>query len=525
MSRLDCERWASLFDRRSVGDALGEDEILFSRQHEASCAECRRELGVWESFGSVVAEAPAAPSIDSLALTELLRQKLAAQATEATKGVVPITAARRPLARRAAYAGGLIALAASVALVARLRREQPAALQVADVHVTLTSADGAVDQKSTEAGAAVREGVALRAAGGPLCLSIEPSVRACLADGSEAVLADATLAHRRFDLKKGRMSVSLDPQPRGTTFTVSTEAGTVTAVGTLFSVEVPQDGSPTIARVVHGVVDVRPRRSGSQSLRAHEAMALDATGPRELVQDEEQRDVTLSRLGDLAAIEPKSARLDLRSAPVAGLVRVDGIDLGRAPVSIALAVGAHRVEIANLASPVSEAVELHEGEHLVRSYDLAPPDVAAVSADGPSHATPAPEASAARDTAANLLDQARQLRAAGKFKEAVLVYRRLESSYRGSREAITALVSLGDLQLSRLHDSAGALQAFDAYVGSGDKLLWREAQYGRIQALRSLGRSADERRAIEEFLKRYPTGVQKDPLRARLQELGGSAGQ
>ena len=32
---------ASLFDRRSVDDALSEDEMAFSRQHEASCAECR----------------------------------------------------------------------------------------------------------------------------------------------------------------------------------------------------------------------------------------------------------------------------------------------------------------------------------------------------------------------------------------------------------------------------------------------------------------------------------------------------
>ena len=62
MSRLDCERWASLFDRRSVDDPLSEDEMAFSRQHEASCAECRRELGVWESFGGVVAEAKASSS-------------------------------------------------------------------------------------------------------------------------------------------------------------------------------------------------------------------------------------------------------------------------------------------------------------------------------------------------------------------------------------------------------------------------------------------------------------------------------
>jgi hypothetical protein len=497
-----------------VGDELSDDEMAFSRQHEASCAECRRELGVWESFGAVVAEAPRAP-VDSLALTEILRQKLAAQARR-EPDLAPIELVRRPRGRRVAYVAAIVALAASVALVVKTRRDDPAATQLADVHVTMASADGSVDQKTTEAGTVVRQGVALRAAGGPLCLSVEPSVRACLAEGSEAVLADATLAHRRFDLKRGRISVSLDPQPRGTTFTVSTEAGTVTAVGTLFSVEVPQDGAPTIARVVHGVVDVRPRRGGSQSLRAHEAMALDASGPRELVQDEEQRDVQLSRLGDLTAIEAKSARLDVQSVATSSVVQIDGIDSGRVPISIALRPGTHAIKITDEQLPIDESIELHRGEHLVRSYELPSPGVMPIPVR-----LPAPEASASRDSAATLLEQARQLRSEGKFKEAVAVYRRLETNYRGSREAITALVSLGDLQLSRLHDSAGALQAFDAYLASGDKLLWREAQYGRIQALRSLGRTNDERRAIEDFLKRYPTGVQKDALHARLQELGG----
>jgi hypothetical protein len=522
MSRLDCERWASLFDRRSVGDPLTEEEIAFSREHQASCAECRRELGVWESFGGVVAEAPPPAAVDTLALTAQLRQQLASTAAPGPK-VVPLTASRPIAYRRAAYAGAVVALAASVALVLRSKIERPAVARAADVHVTLASAGDALDEHPTEAGAAVREGSVLRAVGGPLCLSIEPSVRACLADGAVGALADASLVHRRIDLRKGRITVSLDPQPRGTTLTVSTDAGTVTAVGTLFSVEVPDDGPPTIARVVHGVVDVRPKRGGSQSLRAHEAMALDASAPRELVQDEEQRDVALARAGDATAIEPNSARVDVRTSPGPAQVQIDGIGMGKSPISVALAVGMHRIDIGTDAAPLGETLELHAGEHLVRAFDLTLPTETPESTPGASAPapTPAPDSSAARQSAAALLEQARELRAAGKFTEAVGVYRKLESSYRGSREAVTALVSLGDLQLSRLHDPSSALQAFDAYLASHDKVLWREAQYGRIQALRALGRNADERRAIEEFLRRYPTGVQKDALGARLQELGG----
>src|SRR5262249_40283192 len=155
---------------------------------------------------------------------------------------------------------------------------------------------------------------------------------------------------------------------------------------------------PTIARVVHGVVDVRPRRGGSQSLRAHEAMALDATGPRELVQDEEQRDVQLSRLGDLTAIEPNSARLDVQSVATSSVVQIDGIDSGRVPISIALRPGTHAIKIADEQLPIDESIELHRGEHLVRSYEPPSPAIPIPVR------IPAPEASAPRDSAATLLE-------------------------------------------------------------------------------------------------------------------------
>src|SRR5258708_11509514 len=223
MSR-DEERADILVERRTGDDDLNEDELAFASQHEAACAACRRELSVWQALGANVAEGPMPATVDTQALTQQLRQKLAAETNDERQTVVPF-------ARRAAYGAAFLALAASIALVVRSWRERPAALQVADVHVTLSSADASIDLKPAEAGAGVREGVALRAVGGPLCVAVEPGVRACLADGSEAVLADASLAHRRLDLKKGRMSASLDPQPAGTTFTVSTAAGSGTPGG------------------------------------------------------------------------------------------------------------------------------------------------------------------------------------------------------------------------------------------------------------------------------------------------------
>jgi hypothetical protein len=77
---------------------------------------------------------------------------------------------------------------------------------------------------------------------------------------------------------------------------------------------------------------------------------------------------------------------------------------------------------------------------------------------------------------------------------------------------------LGDIQLANLGDASGALRSFDAYLARGGELT-QEAKYGRIRALRALGRSAEERKAIEEFVAAYPRSVQASTLQSRLEEL------
>ena len=84
-----------------------------------------------------------------------------------------------------------------------------------------------------------------------------------------------------------------------------------------------------------------------------------------------------------------------------------------------------------------------------------------------------------------------------------------------SAEAHAALLSLAELQLGPLGDAAGALRSYDAYLRSGGGLS-QEARYGRIQALGRLGRGAEERAAIEEFVRTYPSSVQARALRARI---------
>jgi hypothetical protein len=132
----------------------------------------------------------------------------------------------------------------------------------------------------------------------------------------------------------------------------------------------------------------------------------------------------------------------------------------------------------------------------------------------------APETSSAREPAkalsgADLLRRARQAVRAGRFSDAALSYASVVNDYSGSDEAQAALVLLGQLRLTQLHDPRGALEALNAYLRSGGSLEL-EARVARIEALHALKRSAEEATAIDEFLHRHPHSFEAKALRARL---------
>ncbi|WP_437527457.1 tetratricopeptide repeat protein [Sorangium sp. So ce726] len=107
----------------------------------------------------------------------------------------------------------------------------------------------------------------------------------------------------------------------------------------------------------------------------------------------------------------------------------------------------------------------------------------------------------------------------GKSAEANASYRALLAQYPASPEARAALVSLGQIALHQ-GKAAEALAYFDRYLAAGGPLA-AEARVGRVQSLRRLGRAADERAAIADFLARHGESVHAPRLRARLSELDG----
>ncbi|WP_438044867.1 tetratricopeptide repeat protein [Sorangium sp. So ce128] len=149
----------------------------------------------------------------------------------------------------------------------------------------------------------------------------------------------------------------------------------------------------------------------------------------------------------------------------------------------------------------------------------APPDAGVVEAAG---AAVAPRAAReghrgeahAGPSADELLRDAQLALAAGRDADASAAYLALLARHPGSPEARVALVSLGRLSLSG-GDPATALGYFERYLAAGRGGLGAEARYGRIEALRQLGRGSDERAAIDDFLSRHGDSVYAARLRAR----------
>jgi hypothetical protein len=128
----------------------------------------------------------------------------------------------------------------------------------------------------------------------PTCRMISPGATACLGAGSEVTTARLEAPRRLLDLVRGRVVVSLAPQAPGTSFGVATPAGTVTAVGTIFSVEILGNGD-TIARCERGEVVVQASGGAAeQRLLAGEQLRIgDVHAAAALAQHDRRRDLAL----------------------------------------------------------------------------------------------------------------------------------------------------------------------------------------------------------------------------------------
>jgi tetratricopeptide (TPR) repeat protein len=227
-------------------------------------------------------------------------------------------------------------------------------------------------------------------------------------------------------------------------------------------------------------------------------------------------------LADSLLLTAGSARVEASAAHTVA-VRVAGVRIAAADAAFTLTVTGDtwtaevtrgEVELADERGPLAR---LGPGDILRRGTSTATRPTPTGPAETATPARPAARPGKPARPPSELLDEARSLRAAGEHARAARAYEALISAHPDAPSATAALVALGQLYLGKLGDPPAALRSFDRYLQRAPSgPLAEEAAHGRIDALRRLGRAADERAAIAEFLDRYPASSYADGLRKRL---------
>jgi TolA-binding protein len=272
--RFECERWVGLSDLEAIGEPLATQDRAFLWAHAASCPECGKEAGVWQSLHAPVSgAAPDAGEIDAI--------------LSAAKSVPGIT----PMRRRAPVIAGaatVLACAAAFAVWFGVRgSDRPA--PAANVNTTVNTAR----EPALHAEPTPRAGDASARHAESSCSEVVPGVTVCLAKDSKIASKSLDGTDRSVELVRGRAVVSLLPQPRGTSFSVTTSAWKVTAVGTIFSVAVGEDGA-SIVRVSEGRVLVGANGTrATRSVRAGEILKIGDAEPTPLAASDREDDLAL----------------------------------------------------------------------------------------------------------------------------------------------------------------------------------------------------------------------------------------
>jgi hypothetical protein len=361
--------------------------------------------------------------------------------------------------------------------------------------------DAQVDGAAATAGQQLREGQLLTAGSSPACLRIEPGVQTCVQPGGALRIKSTALEQRELELVEGRAVATLQKQPQGTRFSIRTGKGLVTAVGTVFAVDA--HGGRVRARVHEGLVLVELPDGEPAQLREGEALELgDGEGLSSSRPEREDDLAAVAAVGLWREAQVGSLQLDAR--PIGARVTIDGVPVGRAPLEVSLSPGRHQLKLTAAGrQPLEAEVGMSAGEHLARRYELL------VTEKRRKAAEPKPQPSAA-----DLMDEARELRASGRLKAAVKVYRKLVTAWPESPQADLSRVALGDLTLQS--SPAEALESYEAYLKAGDGALVLEARFGRIRALKALGRESEARAEAAAFVRDHPSSMQARALKAQL---------
>jgi hypothetical protein len=377
----------------------------------------------------------------------------------------------------------------------------------------LSTSDAKINGQPLKSGTELAAGSRIETGEGRVCLQLPRDVVTCAAPQTEMTLSSLG-RQRALALSRGHLASTLKKQDEGNSYSVVTPEGTLTAVGTTFGVRVAPGGQTSLS-VEHGAV-MAEASGGQRVVQQDQRIELSSMQVTALADEESQGDAEL--LSPVRLWTPSDVSgLVLNTSPSGASVSLDGVSMGTTPLSVHVPRGVYqlRVEL-----PGYERVERQlrfDGKPLSETWTLERTEDSEITSAKPDSNK---SDSAKPDSAspAELLRTASEARAQGQFARAAQAYRRLQTGYPGTAEARTSVLSLAELELSHLGRPAQALRSFDKYLQRGGALS-REALYGKIRALRALGRHTQERQSIRTFLDKYPRSTYATTLRKRLEEL------
>lgn len=389
-------------------------------------------------------------------------------------------------------------------------------------------------------GQAVHEGEEIALATGLAGVRLHPAV-AVLLDGEDARMKvkRSNEALMQLHLESGRLFVHIDPLLPHPDVVVETRAGSVRVTGTVFEVRVEPSGVEV--DVLRGTVELHA--SGrKRALSRGQGATLGGPGTRALSEAALARGTRRLQLSRSILSAEARGWLELTTSPPGAMVTLDGVVMGKTPLRARLRAGNRLMEVELTGyAKVREELQLEAGRQLSRRLLLSAlshrrakttwrtlQGIARATVEGtrlgalqyaqwaslqiiePKSKTSVVSMPEPRGAASprELLKKARAQRRERDWSGAAKTYSALVDAYPETPQGHAAMVALAHLQLERLGRVDAALASFEHYLLLAPRgALREEASFGRILALREMGRDGAAKEAMKAFMQAHPNSI------------------
>ncbi len=531
----NCDRVHDLWEAQTFGAVLSEKDRRLVKDHLDQCADCRVEAGILGEMAFDGTSGPA-PELDDLSRRRWIDDVMDIVSRQ-DSGAANVSQSRTWRTSSFAAAAAIAVLAVSAILwsawpsfVAQSNGEEAIGYVASDKlagTLLLSSGDVRVGGEVLGLGSTLEQGSRISMARGHAVMELTDGISVFMDEGAQVEIRELGQTLVDLFVKSGRIIVQVNPDHDGPPLLVTTDDGSIAVTGTVFSVAVV-DGRSSVS-VFRGSVKLKSETGQVRPLRLGEEAVLGREGVTQISREGESAVSDMLRTLELLTSKEGIA-LEIDSVPAGAAVFVDGVELGITPVRASVRAGYRRLDIKKEGfESVRELLELGVERKLTRVFELGELSQTEVASSVTSETARrktsdskkiSPVSTGPVATPAEMIARAQVFRMERNWAAAVGAYGDLIDAHPSSAQARAALVSMGNIQLENLNKPRAALKVFDAYLARfGKGTLAREASFGRANALRALGKSGQERAALESFLRDYPDSILAQRVKTRLDEI------